>query len=802
MEFATGALGTLLPKLGQLLLGEYNLQKGTKKNIEFLSRELESMRAALCSVGEVPPEQLKEHVRIWARDVRELSYDMEDIVDTFLVRVQGPEPPSKKSAKRFITKMMGIVTKATAQHEIAQEIKDIKERVKEVAERRDRYFIVIDDVWEAQTWETIKLALVENNSGSRIIITTRKHEVAKEAGEVYELQPLSDANSRKLFFARIFGAENKPSDHQMDDVSIKILRKCEGVPLAIITMASLLVGKRKEEWLEVHRSIGFGNKENRQVENTMKILSFSYYDLPSHLRTCLLHLSVFPEDYFIEKGPLIWMWIAEGFVLDKQGRSSFEIGEEYFDELVNRSMIQVVAWEEYDMVRGCHVHDMVMDLIRSISSDENFVTILANKNEGSSSKGRVRRLSLQNQNVEPHMDIQQVRSFIWCRYDIEKGISFSSFKLVRVLVIETCQSIERCHMEHLYNLLHLSGCPVRRVPDGIGKLRSLEELQIHYEYDDQAWRNFLKELGSLWKLRVLHVRMPQSRDARVQVAAVAESLGNLERMEHLSLTYLLSPVSTDTAMWEVAGFLLPEHLKRLFLHWISFSRFPSFCINHSRLPNLSHLSLYVDDLDEQDLRILGGFPQLCCLRLRVQSTMEVVVCNTTSTDGNGCLLFQKLRRCSIWSSEVRFKNYYSGSISFRIWHMDASILLGSGRMDDGKASIASNPMPSVQELSFTVHAREFRDGNCCLDSQLGLEYFASLQNVMIDIICDGASAAVVEEVAAALQCAADAHPNRPTLEMSRYKGGQRIIDAQEEEDLLLLALGYGGDDSASMPAAW
>ncbi|KAF8747829.1 hypothetical protein HU200_013138 [Digitaria exilis] len=138
MELATGALGTLPPKLGQLLLDEYNLHKGTKKNMEFLSRELESIQAALCSVGEVPPEQLKELVKIWARDVRELSYDMEDIVDTFLVRVQGPEPPSKRSAKRFIKKLMGTVTKAIARHEIAQDIKNIKEHVKEVAERHER----------------------------------------------------------------------------------------------------------------------------------------------------------------------------------------------------------------------------------------------------------------------------------------------------------------------------------------------------------------------------------------------------------------------------------------------------------------------------------------------------------------------------------------------------------------------------------------------------------------------------------------------------------------------------------------
>lgn len=138
MDFATGALGPLLLKLGHLLQDEYNLQVGVKKDIEFVTRELESMHAALRDVGEVPQEQLSNIVKIWAQDVRELSYEMEDIVDTFLVCVQGSKRPSRRSAKRFIKKMTSSITEFTTRREIGQEIKNIKERVKEMAERRDR----------------------------------------------------------------------------------------------------------------------------------------------------------------------------------------------------------------------------------------------------------------------------------------------------------------------------------------------------------------------------------------------------------------------------------------------------------------------------------------------------------------------------------------------------------------------------------------------------------------------------------------------------------------------------------------
>jgi len=181
-----------------------------------------------------------------------------------------------------------------------------------------RYLVVIDDIWDISVWKLIKCALPDNDVGYIVITTTRNADVAENVGGAYKVKALSENNSRKLLYKRVFGIDNvddteKCPVEELAEVSDRILNKCAGVPLAIITMASLLACKarNKMDWYEVYRSIGTGLENNLDVENMRKILSFSYYNMPSHLKTCLLYFSMFPEDYKVDKDRLIWMWIAE-----------------------------------------------------------------------------------------------------------------------------------------------------------------------------------------------------------------------------------------------------------------------------------------------------------------------------------------------------------------------------------------------------------------------------------------------------------------------------------------------------------
>ena len=146
MEVAAGAMSPLLRKLGELLADEFKLEKRVKNRVKSLRTELELMHATLLKVGEVPPDQLDMEVRIWAGKVRDLSYDMEDAIDGFMVRVEegdhdGKPTNVKNRVKKFLKKTTKLFTKGKALHRISDAIQEAQDQAKELAEQHNRYKI-------------------------------------------------------------------------------------------------------------------------------------------------------------------------------------------------------------------------------------------------------------------------------------------------------------------------------------------------------------------------------------------------------------------------------------------------------------------------------------------------------------------------------------------------------------------------------------------------------------------------------------------------------------------------------------
>ncbi|KAM0880836.1 hypothetical protein ACQ4PT_033309 [Festuca glaucescens] len=364
-----------------------------------------------------------------------------------------------------------------------------------------RFLIMIDDVWTVAAWDAIYSKFPNNKCGSRIIVTTRIETVAKECSDpsveeyyIYRMQPLNPEYSRKLFLSRAFGTMDAPPHEQLEVTMDNILKKCAGLPLAIVSIASLLASykypERKDMWETICKSIGSQMESNPTLEGMGQILTLSYNHLPYHLKDCMLYLSLFPEDYEINKNRLLYRWVAEGLVEDKLGLTLLEVAKSYFDELVSRSMIiPASSWGYAGRIEVCRVHDMMLEVMVSKSLEANFVSLVGGHYDGMF-YDRVRRLSIQ-QGIEherrhsmERMDMQHVRSL--SMFELNGKNLFDrlrEFTLLRVLDLEGCQGLENKHVVvicqmYLLKFLSLKGTDISVMPNKVGELEHLQVLDV------------------------------------------------------------------------------------------------------------------------------------------------------------------------------------------------------------------------------------------------------------------------------------------------------------------------------------
>ncbi|XP_039778453.1 disease resistance RPP13-like protein 4 [Panicum virgatum] len=154
----------------------------------------------------------------------------------------------------------------------------------------------------------------------------------------------------------------------------KILKKCGGLPLAIVTIGGYLASrpKTRDEWRKIDSFINAELEMNLELGTIRTILEKSYVGLPYHLKSCFLYLSIFPEDHIISRRRLVRRWITEGYSSERRGMSAIEMAENNFTELKNRSMILPfqLRVRSRRSIDSCRVHDLIRDIAISKSMEE------------------------------------------------------------------------------------------------------------------------------------------------------------------------------------------------------------------------------------------------------------------------------------------------------------------------------------------------------------------------------------------------------------------------------------------------
>nr|UBY07401.1 NBS-LRR disease resistance protein [Dasypyrum villosum] len=786
-----GVMNPVLRKLATLMCEEFAKLKNLRKEVKHISDELTSMKDALERLADV--DNLDIQTIRWRDTVREMSYDIEDIVDDFMRKVS-----EKNKKARFVHDTIQRLRTSRARHQIAGQIGEIKKLVRDTSERRERYkldiptsgkvavdqrvvivswlkdeeknlkvisivgfgglgkttlanqvynklkgefqcgafvpvsqkpnilkllhslltqlgcgqsfhdcelnvlldqlrenlknksyLVIIDDLWDVSAWNIIRCAFPENNRGSRLIVTTRIKTVAEACcfghhEHILEMKPLSEEDSRKLFFDRIFCSEEAcPS--QLRHVSVEILKKCGGLPLAIISISSLLASgssDQKERWKHVLNSLGSVSGTNLTLEAMRQILNLSYKNLPHHLKTCFLYLGMFPEDSEIYRHQLVRLWISEGF-------------------LVNRSLLQPVQVDLDGSVRACKVHDMLLDLILYKSAQENFITVVDNTEAitGVLQKPRRMLFNLDSATLPGDVSMSQVRSFANWRGSMNIP-PLAVFKYLRVFKADFSSSSadDNCKTDltglcKLYQLrfIWIRGCRkcqiptqirgLQMLPEGIVKMKSLHHL-CRFDLRHNTSLNSIKGLGELTNLSTLYLRISLSFD--VDMDALNSSLGKLCNLEVLSIS------SEDSCIPETLS-LSPPPPNLVTLYMMTRSRVPNWI---GELHNLQTLYLTVEKLDKDGVGILALLPALINLKLRFDRALE----ETIAIDG---MTFAILKLFHISCKNMPHLTFQAGA------------------------------MPKLQSLSMWLNAKGWnQDENA---APTGIEHLLALERIFVAI---------------------------------------------------------------------
>ncbi|MFQ6647059.1 hypothetical protein Gotur_020139 [Gossypium turneri] len=152
-----------------------------------------------------------------------------------------------------------------------------------------------------------------------------------------ELSLLTDDESWNLLCRKAFPRSKMGSQCSSEEfvkLGKEMVKKCGGLPLAIVALGCLLATKQSlAQWEMVHKNIhGHLNElphQDRQYGVVNRILVSSYNALPYPLKPCFLYLSHYPEDWEIPKKQLICLWIAEGFIPKTEEFLMEDLGEKF-----------------------------------------------------------------------------------------------------------------------------------------------------------------------------------------------------------------------------------------------------------------------------------------------------------------------------------------------------------------------------------------------------------------------------------------------------------------------------------------
>ncbi|XP_042519414.1 disease resistance RPP8-like protein 3 [Macadamia integrifolia] len=509
-------------------------------------------------------------------------------------------------------------------------VQQLKQELKQELKKqlsRHKYLVVLDDVWKKKHWDELKGVFPNDKIGSRVLITTRIIEVARHVSRKspFYIRFLNDEESWELFTKKVFRGQFCPDN--LESLGKKIVAECGGLPLAIVVLGGLLASMEKTEQIWT-KMVGGVNRQLAQKTTCLDILGLSYSELPPYLKPCFLYLGLFPEDYKIPVRQLIQLWISEGFIQDEERmQRKEEVAENYLQELIDRSLIQVEEKRSDGGIKTCRVHHLIHDLCDKLSEEEKF---LESYRSVPTSQTKPRRLAIhcsrQDDISNAHAYTRQVRTLLCFNQDKHKLSEehweklFKCFKLLRVLDLgngEVHRLPKAIDKLILLKYLRVKTADISGIPSTIFNLHQLQTLDLR-----MSRINVLPE--GIWRMRQLR-HLYLDGPSRLPKKAGTDCLFDLQTLCYVSQDHTgrvriaeKAPNLRKLGLYGYQCYFLDEEKSTFDLPHLESLKFSSECVFDEPIrlpPSITKISIKTAFLQFETIEIFQNLPNLQILKL-------------------------------------------------------------------------------------------------------------------------------------------------------------------------------------------
>ncbi|XP_050246947.1 probable disease resistance protein At4g27220 isoform X2 [Quercus robur] len=366
----------------------------------------------------------------------------------------------------------------------------------------EKILIIVDDVWDSVELKDFGIPSPDDHKGCRILLTTRSKQVCHSMNchqRMISLNFLLENESLALMKS-IVG-----DNPDLNDVMLKVVEECEGLPIAISTVGKALKGKSLNEWnaamYELRRSRLVDIEGVNEEKNAYACLKWSFDQLKRKTKLCFLLCSLFPEDYNIPIEELT------RYVMGLEEDEDFHLLEDARCQVraaVNSLKDSSLLLEGFDK-EFVKMHDMVRDIGLWITSkgENEFELRACTRLERNTNFERATAISLIDFNTKQLPDklvCPRLNILLLGGIQSSENISNALFEGMNCLKVLALHDIilSSQSLELLTNLrtLYLKNCNFDDNLSSLGKLKRLETLSF-YRCGINALPSELGEMASL-----------------------------------------------------------------------------------------------------------------------------------------------------------------------------------------------------------------------------------------------------------------------------------------------------------------